>query len=224
MQISDLDSFLGYRMSYMDQNGFKWKLQDPLGGLSGDRIQYREGNGWDGFGMNYEQDFLFQMSGSQLTPSFQNGVAGFSFWYSVPGAEGKGYTLNEVRWDKGFIGNGQQGGNGLQAASSPDLKAPRKLKEDIDGRKWNVQEEANRPAAVHGSQLLRDQHQVIVMDPDVVTRIGSFGNRFCEDTVGFLIRLPVGRLEVATRGQIVKKGPEDLVGESVVVAFDDLIR
>lgn len=55
------------------------------------------------------------MSGSQLTPSFQNGVAGFSFWYSVPGAEAKGYILSEVGLAKGFIGNGQQGGNGLQA-------------------------------------------------------------------------------------------------------------
>lgn len=96
---------LGDQMSYMDQNGFKWKLPDPLGGLSGDRIQYQEGNGWDGFGMSYEQDFLFQMSGSQLTPSFQNGVEGFSYWYSVPGADAKGYTLTEVSWERGFIGN-----------------------------------------------------------------------------------------------------------------------
>lgn len=36
---------LGDQMSYMDQNGFKWKLPDPLGGLSGDRIPYQEGNG-----------------------------------------------------------------------------------------------------------------------------------------------------------------------------------
>ena len=72
----------------------------------------------------------------------------------------------------------------------------RKLGEDVEWRKWDVQEKRQRGMDVALAQRLSDIHQVIIVHPDEVPGLAMSRNRLCVTLVHRLVSLPKRRLEV----------------------------
>ena len=98
------------------------------------------------------------------------------------------------------------------------LEAPRQLEEHVEWRKRDVEEERRPQGRFARSERRGHPHEVIVVDPDEIVRRRDPHDRVGEALVHGLVRRPVRRVEVRQGNQIVKQGPDDLVGEAGVEA------
>jgi hypothetical protein len=63
-------------------------------------------------------------------------------------------------------------------------------------------------------------HEMVVMDPYIIGLGAVFCCNLSEFTVYIEILLPIPGFKVATSLQIMKQGPDHLIGESIVVIAD----
>ena len=104
-----------------------------------------------------------------------------------------------------------------------DFQAPRQFHENVEGRERRMQEKARSAFHPHLAQLTRGENKVIVLYPDIVFPLGLLGDHLGELAVHHLVHRPVPGVEVAVRNQVVKQGPEYLVGKAVVVIVQFLV-
>jgi hypothetical protein len=71
---------------------------------------------------------------------------------------------------------------------------------------------------------LRQQHQVIVVDPNQIARLEVVHHRVAESLVGSHVRIPVGSIELEPGRELVEQRPQRLVGVALVEAVEDLGR
>src|SRR5258707_3034262 len=91
---------------------------------------------------------------------------------------------------------------------------PRQFFANIWCRKWNVQEKADARSAASFPEITAHQHEVIVMRPDEVFRVCVLHCDLREFAVYALVELPEFRIEIATRGHVVKQRPDNFIGEA----------
>ena len=88
---------------------------------------------------------------------------------------------------------------------------------DLEGWKRDVQEEPDvgvrEPLADHA----RQQHQVVVVDPDQIGRPKHLGHLFEKQLMGLVVGLEVRRVEVGQQGKVVEQRPDHVVAEAAVV-------
>ena len=109
-------------------------------------------------------------------------------------------------------------GDGIGAEEPfEQLAAPGQAREDLGRREGNVEEEANRAWRAACTQELREQHQLVVVNP-AHSRDVRVGIR--EALVGGAIRLPPAWLEHRLLDEPMEERPERSVGEPVVRPFD----
>jgi hypothetical protein len=97
-----------------------------------------------------------------------------------------------------------------------DLAAPGQLAEDLEGGERDVQEKADGRLGQPLAQQGRQQHQVVVVNPDGVARDRGAHQGVAEEPVGGLVRLPLPRVVDGELGEVVGQGPQRLVGETQV--------
>ena len=90
--------------------------------------------------------------------------------------------------------------------------------EELLGGKWDVEEEADAGIRQPLAQKARKQEQLVVVHPDEVTRLVLLRHDVGESLVHLDVRFPVADVERHLIEQIVEEGPEDPVGEPLVVA------
>src|SRR5215469_351119 len=83
------------------------------------------------------------------------------------------------------------------------LFAPRQDGEDLRGWEWYVQKETDGSVRKSLAQHLRQEYQVVIVNPDQVLRSVTLDYRLTEDSVRFDIGVPVPRVEFQLRGEIV---------------------
>ena len=69
----------------------------------------------------------------------------------------------------------------------------------------------------HSPQLFGHEHKLVIMDPDVIVGPGISSNNPGKFMVHLLINVPVSRIENAARDKIMKEGPDNFIGESIIV-------
>ncbi|CRK33032.1 hypothetical protein BN1708_005977 [Verticillium longisporum] len=98
---------------------------------------------------------------------------------------------------------------------------------DFRGGEGCVQEEANLDILLGVSHLLTQhlgqQHEVIVVDPDQIAVLDVLDDRLGEEAVDLLVRSPGALVKGNLAGVVVEEGPEDRVGEAVVVAVGEVV-
>lgn len=99
-------------------------------------------------------------------------------------------------------------------------RSPRELQEDVERRKGAVQEKPDSRLHAELSQIGGHVHEMVIVDPDEIFRGRGLTDRLGKPPVDLAIALPVLRVEIAERLQIVEQGPEDLIGESSVEPLD----
>jgi hypothetical protein len=86
---------------------------------------------------------------------------------------------------------------------------------NLTAREWCVEEKADADVLLGRSNLfakhLRQEHQVVVVDPNEVIVLDVLEHRLGELTVHFLVRSPGRLVEGDFAGMIVKEWPEDRV-------------
>lgn len=94
-----------------------------------------------------------------------------------------------------------------------ELIADGKNAVDLTARERRVQEEADLHILSARANLLaehlRQQHQVVVVDPDEVSVLYLLGDGLGEETVRFLVGFPGGLVERDLAGVVVKERPQD---------------
>jgi hypothetical protein len=108
---------------------------------------------------------------------------------------------------------------GAQKAAE-QLVSLRQRAEQFLGGKWDVQEEPDPGVGQALAQQAWQEEQVIVMHPDEVARLIVLRHDIGETLVHLGVRLPVPDMERHLIQQIVEEGPENAVGEPLVVAAD----
>jgi hypothetical protein len=103
-----------------------------------------------------------------------------------------------------------------------DLLPPGQAREDVRRRPGHVQKEPNRLIGQPLPDQLRDEHEVVVVDPGERARpLAERGQRaFGEDGVERLVALPPGALEAWFLDRVVQQRPQRRVGEPVVVVAE----
>jgi hypothetical protein len=76
----------------------------------------------------------------------------------------------------------------------------------------------DQPAEEHG-----EEHEVVVLDPDHAAGLDDLLDGEGELEVRLAVREPVRLVKVHLAGVVVEEGPEDRVGEAVVVAVGDVV-
>lgn len=75
-----------------------------------------------------------------------------------------------------------------------NLISDRKNAVDLAAWEWGVEEEGDLDVLLAVTNLLtkhgRQEHQVVVVDPDEVTVLDILGNSFSKEAVGFLVGVP----------------------------------
>jgi hypothetical protein len=94
--------------------------------------------------------------------------------------------------------------------------APRQLHEDVGRGEGDVQEERDARLRAQRAQLLAHVHQVIVVDPDEIRGPCGERHRVRVLAIHVAVDVPVARVEVAERREVVEERPHDLVGEAEV--------
>jgi hypothetical protein len=86
---------------------------------------------------------------------------------------------------------------------------------DLAGWEWRVQEEAKFDILLLGSNQIsqqgREQHQVVVMNPDHIVVLDIGGNGFGKKPVGFLICVPSFVVKGDFARMIMKQWPQNRV-------------
>lgn len=78
-------------------------------------------------------------------------------------------------------------------------------------------------ALVEGAQKHGEEHEVVVLHPDHTARLELLHDRLRKRKVGLPIREPILLVEIHLAGVVVEEGPQDGVGEAVVVAVGDVV-
>jgi hypothetical protein len=97
---------------------------------------------------------------------------------------------------------------------SEKLSAPRELLKDIQGRKRNMLKKSESARSSGLVEQLPNKHQLIVVHPDIRVVLCNLTDGGGELTVDADIRPPILRGKIASRLQIMKKGPNDFIGEA----------
>jgi hypothetical protein len=102
-----------------------------------------------------------------------------------------------------------------------DKSAPwcRKEAEQLVSREWNMEKESNGCIRDSLAEIPRQEHQMIIMDPDDVPWPCDFNKRFTEGMVDLLILLPVIGSENCQLGKVVEEWPDGFVAESLIEVF-----
>lgn len=99
-----------------------------------------------------------------------------------------------------------------------DVVAHRQHTVNFATREWRVEEEADLDvvnASILGGNLLakhlRQEHEVIVVNPDEVIVLDVLGDLLCKLAVGVLVGSPVGLVKGDVGRVVMKDSPQDLV-------------
>lgn len=84
---------------------------------------------------------------------------------------------------------------------------------DFTAREGRMQKETNADVALAQlaellAQQLRQQHEVVVMDPDQIALASFVGNRLGKETVGLAVGVPGRLVEHDLTGVVVQEGPQ----------------
>lgn len=92
--------------------------------------------------------------------------------------------------------------------SQKELIANRENAIDLATRERSVQEETNLDVLLAVADLfaqhLREQHEMVVVDPDQISILDFLGDGFGEESVGFLVGLPGPLVEGDFTGVVVE--------------------
>ena len=94
--------------------------------------------------------------------------------------------------------------------------APGQFFEHIRGWKRDVKEKSVTRFHSGFTHVARGQHQVIVVHPDEILRLGNLFNCLGVLAVHALVGIPVLGIEVAARRHVMKKRPNNFVSETGV--------
>ena len=100
-----------------------------------------------------------------------------------------------------------------------DLIAPREGAEDVARRKRDVEKEADLRPRNQPPQEPRNEHQLVVVNPNQVARLVALGDGGGELLVHLTIGVPVVGVRRDEIELVVKERPENAVREAVVVAL-----
>ena len=98
-----------------------------------------------------------------------------------------------------------------------DVPAPGQLREDLQRREGNVVEEADLQVRAVLAQHLRDQLQLVVLDPHRGALGGHGGGGVGEPAVDGPVGVPPGAVELRRRNDVVIERPQGGVGEALVI-------
>mmetsp|Transcript_110252 Transcript_110252/g.322685 ORF Transcript_110252/g.322685 Transcript_110252/m.322685 type:complete len:285 (-) Transcript_110252:425-1279(-) len=110
-----------------------------------------------------------------------------------------------------------------------DLLSPGERPVDLGRREGRVQEPADVRVRLHISKHLRNEHQMIVVHPDVIVVLVDLQDRLHEELICLLIRFPLrstALIHALVKGghDVVKKWPQHVVGKTIVVVVDQVLR
>ncbi len=101
-----------------------------------------------------------------------------------------------------------------------DLFPPGQKPEDFEGRKWDMKEKADgrpgQPLAKQGGQ----EHQMVIMDPDLIAGPDDFEGFAAEFLIDPLVGGPVTLVVDGVSGKIMEQRPDRLVGEPMVIIIN----
>ena len=116
---------------------------------------------------------------------------------------------------------GQLEADQVGAEQAPDhLGAPGQLHEQLLGRKRDVQEKANTQIRTPFAKHLRDQLELVVLDPDHRALGRRVGGDIGEPSVDRDVRIPPAPMVFRLGDHVVVERPERRVGEALVVGVD----
>jgi hypothetical protein len=101
-----------------------------------------------------------------------------------------------------------------------DLLPPGEVAEDLERREGDVVEIPDLGIRQALPEHLREEHQVVVVDPDGVVGPGHLHHGVAELLVHPLVDLPRLRIVVCMEVEVVEERPEGVVAEPVVVVLD----
>lgn len=78
-------------------------------------------------------------------------------------------------------------------------------------------------ALVEGAEEHREEHQMVVLHPDHAARLELLHDRLRKRKVRLPIREPILLVEIHLTRVVVEEGPQNGVGEAVVVAVSDVV-
>ena len=102
------------------------------------------------------------------------------------------------------------------------LVPPWEQSEHIGRRERGVEEEGDPGARRCFPKEARQQHEVVVVDPHQISRLEVLQHGVAEPFIGPDVGIPVGRIELEPRRELVEEWPQGLVGVALVEAVDDL--
>ena len=103
-----------------------------------------------------------------------------------------------------------------------ELSAPGDLLEELGRRERDVQVEADAQVGAELAQHLRDQLELVVLDPDGGALGGDLGTLLGEPLVDPLVAVPPLAVELRLGHDVVVERPQGAVGEALVVLLDVL--
>ena len=114
-------------------------------------------------------------------------------------------------------------GNRVGAEQTREQLGPaRQQPEHVRRREGSVEEEGDLGVRGCFTNEAGQQHQVIVVDPDQIARLEVFQHHVAKPLVGLDVGIPVGRIELEPRRELVEQRPQGLVGIALVEAVVDL--
>src|SRR4051794_31072043 len=108
--------------------------------------------------------------------------------------------------------------------ASQQFLTPGQDGKDIRIRKRNMKKESNRRVRKPFPEHTRQEHQMVIMNPDPVARPELIDHSRAEPAVCFDIGVPAFGVELQPGGKTVKQGPEGLIGIPLVKLLQNVRR
>ena len=80
-----------------------------------------------------------------------------------------------------------------------------------------MQEKADFKSGELFPQELREEHKLIIMDPDSVPRLDDFQSFFAKSLVDLFVNLPKTVFPYSAGGKVVKKRPDRFVAKAQII-------